>query len=80
MAEKKRLTVVVEAQWIDAAKEYARRHNTSLSRLISAYLRGIALHQESPESGPILCRLAGILPTDVSRCEYRSNLEENHCA
>lgn len=78
MSEKTKLTVRVDEKWVEAAKEYAREHNTSLSRLVSEFLRTIAKDQGGFDSGPVLKRLAGILPHDVSREEHREHLAQKH--
>ncbi len=78
MAEKRKLTVRVDEEWIEPAKEYAQNHNTSLSRLISEFLKTIAKARKGSDRGPVLRRLAGILPSGVSREEHRENLAEKH--
>jgi len=78
MAEKRKLTVRVDEKWIEAAKDYAREHNTSLSRLISEFLKTIAKDEEGFGRGPVLRRLAGILPADVSLDEHREQLAEKY--
>jgi hypothetical protein len=78
MADKKKLTVRVDRRWIEPAKEYARDHNTSLSTLISEYLRRLTRERQDFEDAPILQRLAGILPSDVSMDEHREHLEEKY--
>lgn len=78
MAEKRKLTVRVDERWIEAAKEYAREHDTSLSRLISDFLKAIASDHEGFERGPILRRLTGVLPSSVTRDEYREHITKKH--
>ncbi len=78
MTEKKKLTVRVEQQWIEAARQYARDHDTSLSRLISEFLKRVATDHDRFNRGPILRRLTGILPSDVSREEHREHLAEKY--
>lgn len=78
MADKKKLTVRVDRRWIEPAKEYARDHNTSLSTLISEYLRRLTRERQEFEEAPVLQRLAGILPADVSIDEHREHLEEKY--
>ncbi len=71
MAEKVKLTIRVDRRWVEAAKAYARQHDTSLSRLISGYLRELATERPGSEDPPILRRLTGILPADVSVDKHR---------
>ena len=73
-----KLTVRVEQRWLEAAKNYAASHGTTLSKLISDYLEALSgadSHQEQP---PILRRLSGILPADVRVEEHRQHLAEKH--
>ena len=78
MAEKRKLTVRVDARWIDSAKDYAERHDTSLSKLISELLRNLPSETVSYKQTPILRRISGILPADISIGEYRSHLDEKY--
>lgn len=78
MVEKKKITVRVDRRWIEPAKEYARDHNTSLSKLISEYLRNLTKERQKLDETPILQRLAGILPADASIDEHREHLEEKY--
>lgn len=76
--EQTKLTVRVDRRWVEPAKAYAARHRTSLSRLISEYLRLLALPEDEEEEAPIVARLKGILPSDVDRSEHARYLEEKH--
>ncbi len=78
MTEKTKLTVRVDSQWLRAAKKYASRNNTSLSRLISEYLRWLATEDITFGTTPILNRLTGILPTEVSVKEHQGHLAEKY--
>lgn len=78
MAEKRKLTVRVDARWIEDAKDYAERHDTSLSKLISEFLRNLPGETESYKQAPILRRLSGILPADISIREHRTYLNEKY--
>jgi len=77
MAQTK-LTVRVDERWIEAAKRYAARRQTTLSRLISEYLRTLAMPDAPEVDAPVLRRLAGILPADVDSEAHRRYLEEKH--
>jgi hypothetical protein len=78
MAEKRKLTVRVDSRWIKEAKEYAARHNTSLSKLISEFLRNLPVKSAPSQDAPILKRVSGILPPDVSVQDHRTHLEEKY--
>ena len=78
MVEKKKLTVRVDTRWIEAGKKYAKRHDTSLSKLISEFLRNLPGEAVASRQTPILKRLSGILPGDISIEEHRAHLEEKY--
>lgn len=75
-----KLTVRVDQNWIEPAKRYARHHGTSLSRLISEYLRSLSDQDTEPlaAEAPILQRLTGILPSEASVEDYRRHLRDKH--
>jgi hypothetical protein len=73
-----KLTIRVERRSLDAAKRYAARHGTSLSRLINAFLRQLPVEDEDTAVTPLLRELTGILPADVSVDEHRQHLAEKY--
>ena len=73
-----KLTVRVDPRWIEAAKRYAASRDTSLSKLISEFLRTLASPDASTAQTPILDRLTGILPADVDVEAHRRHLEDKH--
>jgi hypothetical protein len=75
--EKTKLTLRIEQSIIESAKDYAEQHDTSLSRLVSEFLRSLRAPTDGP-SAPILDELSGILPPDVSAMEYHRHLEEKY--
>jgi antitoxin component of RelBE/YafQ-DinJ toxin-antitoxin module len=75
-----KLTVRIDRRWLEEAKHYAARHGTTVSRLVVAYLRALAAADDSVPDLPVLRRLTGVLPADVSLDEYRQHLEEKHLA
>lgn len=78
MAEKRKLTVRVDSRWIEEAKEYAARHNTSLSKLISEFLRNLPAISDPNREAPILKRVSGILPPHVTAQEHKTHLKEKY--
>ncbi len=72
-----KLTVRVPRDLLENIKRYAAQNNTTLTDLIEAYLRRIPSPQ-SLENAPIVSRLSGILPPDVSLQDYRQHLEEKY--
>ena len=78
MSTKTKLTIRVEKQWVDKSRDYAARRGTTLTQLISAYLRHLSTQDEMPTDTPILQRLNGVLPADVAVDEYYEHLEQKH--
>ena len=57
-----KLTLKLEQKIIENAKNYARSHQTSLSKLIENYLQKITNdHQEKEKITPLVKSLSGIL-------------------
>jgi hypothetical protein len=77
LAQTKKLTVQVDARWLEHAKTYAAKHGTSLSTLVSEFLRGLA-DEQTVTSTPVLQRLSGILPVDASAGSYESYLDQKY--
>jgi hypothetical protein len=75
--QKAKLTVRVDSSALDRAKRYAAAHNTSLSKLISEYLRFLDAGP-TPARAPILGKLTGILPPEASVEEHRSYLANKY--
>ena len=74
-----KLTVRVDQELIQAAKRSARQQGVSLSHLVEAYLRTLVIQADEPMARtPVLQRLMGILPQDISIDEYRQHLEEKY--
>ncbi len=72
--EQTKLTVRVPRDLLENVKRYAAENNTTLTDLIEAYLRRIPA-QNPFDDAPIVRRLSGILPKDVSMQNYREHLE-----
>ena len=73
--EKTKLTVRVPRDLLDDAKRYARENNTTLTRLVSEYLRRLGNRDILLADAPIVRRLTGILPLEASVEEYHEYLE-----
>lgn len=76
--EKRKLTVRVPTDVLEGAKQYARENRTSLTRLVSEYLRQLTPQGDFLTDAPIVRRLAGTLSRDVSVEDYREYLEEKY--
>jgi hypothetical protein len=75
----RKLTLSVDEAVIERARRYSRRHNTSISRLVSSFLAGLGEQDEEASRArfsPAVERLLGVLPEDVSLEEYREHLEK----
>jgi len=75
--EKTKLTLRIEKPTVESAKDYAREHNTTLSRLVAEFLRTLPDTENRP-STPILAELNGILPVDSSLDGYQAYLDEKY--
>ena len=73
-----KLTVRVDRRWLEQAKAYTAQHGTTLSKLISEYLRDLSNAERPLEDTPILDRMSGILPDDVDVADYRQHLAEKY--
>jgi hypothetical protein len=76
--EKTKLTIRVSRDLVDGAKRYAKEHDTSLTRLVSAYLRQLTLAGDPLADAPIVRRLSGILSRDATVKDYYRYLEEKY--
>ena len=72
-----KLTVRVPRDLLENVKRYAAQNNTTLTNLIEAYLRRIP-PQEPLDDAPIVRRLSGILPENLSVEDYHEHLEEKY--
>ena len=75
--EQTKLTVRVPRDLLENLKRYAAENNTTLTDLIEAYLRRIPV-QEPLNNAPIVRRLSGILPENLSIDDYRKHLEDKY--
>jgi hypothetical protein len=72
-----KLTVRVPRDLLENIKRYAAQNHTTLTDLIETYLRRIPV-QQTLEAAPIVRRLSGLLPPELSTREYREHLEEKY--
>ena len=76
--ESTKLTVRVPRIVLERAKNYAREHQTSLTRLISEYLQQLPVENDFLVDAPIVRRLSGVLSADQSVEDYQRYLEEKY--
>jgi hypothetical protein len=75
--EQTKLTVRVPRDLLENVKRYAAENNTTLTDLIEAYLRRIPA-QQPLDDAPIVRRLSGVLPEDISVDDYHRHLEDKY--
>lgn len=75
-----KLTLKLNQEVIEKAKEYAKSKNTSLSKLIENILsRMTATDDFTPKITPLVDNLSGIIDADkINDDDYRSYLEEKY--
>lgn len=80
----KKLTLSLNQQVIEKAKNYAKEHRTSLSRMIEAYFESLTSQQKDIpeiETTPLVESLSGViqLPEDFDYKEARKKyINEKH--
>jgi hypothetical protein len=72
---KKKLTLSVDEAVVERAKRFSRQNQTTVSRLVTDFLASL---ETEAGSTPVVTRLRGVLPSTVSRDEYRAHLETKH--
>ncbi|MFZ4857984.1 MAG: DUF6364 family protein [Desulfuromonadaceae bacterium] len=77
-----KLTLSIDNDIIEQAKEYARQQHRSLSNMVENYLK-LVVRKETPteEIPPIVASLMGILPPNAAdnfREEYTDYLEKKY--
>ena len=76
--ESTKLTIRIPRKVLERAKEYAREHQTSLTRLVSEYLQQLPVENDPLVDAPIVQRLSGLVSSDVSIEDYQQYLEEKY--
>jgi len=78
-----KLTLSLDSEVIALAKEFAKSHHRSLSRMVEDFFRSLHDLEESsePEVTGLVAELSGILPENVSgdvKEAYIQHLEEKY--
>lgn len=76
--QKTKLTVRVPQDLLEGAKRYANEHDTTLTRLVSEFLRQLSVQGDPLADAPIVRRLSGALSPDASIEDYGKYLEEKY--
>jgi hypothetical protein len=73
-----RLTIRVPRSLLEAARQYAADHRTTLTRLITEYLRQLGRQRDLLADAPFVQRLSGTLSQEVTVDDYGKHLEAKH--
>ncbi len=73
---KTKLTLSVDPTVVERAKRFSRRNQTTVSELVQNFLGSLEDSEEA--ATPVVSRLRGVLPSTVSREDYRDHLDEKH--
>lgn len=76
-----KLTLKLDSSVIELAKVYARKQNTSLSKLIESYLDLLVAPKENDEITPLVKSLSGIInfPTDFDHKKaYKKHINNKY--
>ncbi len=73
-----KLTIRIERATLERAKQYARQHGTSLTRLVTSHLERLGADGEVAGAAPITRRLSGVLLPAASLQDYGEHLERRH--
>jgi len=72
-----KLTVRVSKELLENLKQFARAKDTTVTKLIEAYLQRIPPESRMQQAA-IVRRLSGMLSTNVSVEDYKQHLEEKY--
>ena len=73
-----KLTVRVPSQLLENAKRYARRHNTTLTKMISLYLGQIPVESDNLVNAPITRQLSGSLSKTINLDDNKKHLDDKY--
>ena len=73
-----KLTIRLSRELLENAKLYARKQNTTVTNLISEYLRRMPASMDVLQDAPIVRRLSGTLSKNVSVAGYKKHLEAKY--
>jgi hypothetical protein len=73
-----RRTIRVPKALLEDAKRYAQENGTSLTRLVSDFLRELIAARQPLAGAPVVRRLSGTLSPEVSLEDYQTYLKEKY--
>ena len=71
-----KLTLSVDEDVVRKAKRFSRRHDTSLSKLVTDFLSYLV--DSEGKRTPVVSRLRGILPLSTDLQDYRRHLDRKY--
>ena len=71
-----KLTLSVDEDVVRKAKRFSRRHDTSLSKLVTDFLSYLV--DSEGQRTPVVSRLRGILPPSTDLQDYRRHLHRKY--
>ena len=74
---KTKFTVRIEPNLLEGAKRYAKKHNTTVSRLVTEFFRSLPPGGTKQQT-PLLRKLTGILDPATESGEYQEHLEDKY--
>ncbi|MBP9566778.1 MAG: hypothetical protein KBE02_05860 [Sulfurospirillum sp.] len=74
-----KITLYTDNQLVDSIKQYAKQHNTSVSKMVTQFFVSILNQEKSIISTPTkTSKLRGILKHEVLEEEYLTHLEQKY--
>jgi len=73
-----KLTIRLSRELLENAKLYARKQNTTVTNLISEYLRRMPASMDILQDAPIVRRLSGTLSKNISVADYKKHLDTKY--
>lgn len=74
-----KITLYTDNQLVDSIKQYAKQHNTSVSKMVTQFFISILNQEKSGFSTPTkTSKLRGILKHEVLEEEYLTHLEKKY--
>ena len=74
-----KLTLRLEDQLIEQAKQFARQHNKSISQVVADYFQALNQLTEDDKMPPITQSLIGVIPnTSLTTQDYKQHLEKKY--
>ncbi|WP_258101308.1 DUF6364 family protein [Marinoscillum pacificum] len=75
-----KLTLKLESSIIEEAKKYAKKHQTSVSKMVENYLLAVTQNPYDQEITPLVKSLSGVIeiPQDEDQLEYTKFLDKKY--